>query len=190
MTAGFPWIRRVPYNTLLQFPTPKPIKRGGLIRLEEIGWGGEEGGAAKLPLKQSFKAGPCKTLDKDSHQDVSTSLHILASTKNNADKSIDFCWAICQDFIKRLSGVDCKRAASQMSLLLRIWTNAWEHIIQFFLHLNQPDNPGAIKSSLNFDIKKFNSNATNTNNKVYSACIRDPDVLRFSIILPDLLPAG
>ena len=108
-----------------------------------------------------------------------------ASTTNNADKSIDFCWAIFQDFIKRPSGVDCKRAASQMSLLLRIWTNAWEHIIQFFLHLNQPDNPGAIKSSLNFDIKKFNSNATNTNHKVYSACIRDPDILRFSILLPD-----
>ena len=34
--------------------------RGGNIRLEEIGWGGEEGGAAKLPLKQSFKAGHCK----------------------------------------------------------------------------------------------------------------------------------
>ena len=34
--------------------------RGGNIRLEEIGWGGEEGGAAKLPLKQRFKAGHCK----------------------------------------------------------------------------------------------------------------------------------
>ena len=29
--------------------------RGGNIRLEEIGWGGEEGGAAKLPWKLAFR---------------------------------------------------------------------------------------------------------------------------------------
>ena len=66
---------------LLKFPTQKPIKRGGLIRLEGIGRGGEVGGAAKLPLKQSFKVGPCKTIDEDSHQDMSTSCTILASAK-------------------------------------------------------------------------------------------------------------
>ena len=47
--------------TLLKFPIQKPIKRGGLIWLEEIGRGGEVGGAAKLPLKRSFKDGPSKT---------------------------------------------------------------------------------------------------------------------------------
>ena len=94
--SSFPWTGRVPFNTLLKFPTPKPIKRGGLIRLEEIGWGGEEGGAAKLPLKQSFKVGPCKTCDKYPHQDMSSSLHIWASPKHDADKSSDFCWAIHQ----------------------------------------------------------------------------------------------
>ena len=118
--SSFPWTRRVPFNTLLKFPTPKPIKRGGLIRLEEIGWGGEEGGAAKLPLKQSFKVGPCKTCDKYPHQDMSSSLHIWASPKHDADKSSDFC----KQFIKRPSGVDHRRAVPQMSLLLRIWTNA------------------------------------------------------------------
>ena len=118
--SSFSWTRRVPFNTLLKFPTPKPIKRGGLIRLEEIGWGGEEGVAAKLPLKQSFKVGPCKTCDKYPHQDMSSSLHIWHHPNMMLTSLVTFA----EQFIKRPSGVDHRRAVPQMSLLLRIWTNA------------------------------------------------------------------
>ena len=69
-TAVFHLWKEFPLFTPEKFPTQKPIKRGGLIRLEEIGRGGEVGGAAKLPLKLCFKAGPCTTNNEDSYQDM------------------------------------------------------------------------------------------------------------------------
>ena len=69
-TEVFHLWKEFPLYTPEKFPTQKPIKRGGLIRLEEIGRGGEVGGAAKLPLKLCFKAGPCTTNNEDSYQDM------------------------------------------------------------------------------------------------------------------------
>ena len=50
-SAVFHLWKEFPLFTPEKFPTQKPIKRGGLIRLEEIGRGGEAGWSSEAALK-------------------------------------------------------------------------------------------------------------------------------------------
>ena len=128
-----------PINTLLKFPTPKPIKRGGLIWLEEIGWGGEEGGAAQLPLKQSFKVGPWKTHISKTHSRSTSYTFWLQSNiicwpqVYKLVLSNDILSKRHHELIKHLSGVDNNWVACNSATL----DNPAKEQKSMIFHINQ-----------------------------------------------------